>query len=247
MKRFVVLLFAILLTSSAAYGQKSRTVRKIVKPADTKSSVVIVDERLSVLRKEPSLYADPIKRLKTGSLLTVFDQKKADGVLFFKVSDRTALTGWIQGQAFAGTFRKNDDFGLVRLIHGSSGFIQIQRCAIFLNLFPTSELRPTILLLFGDRIESLADAISKRAKETLIDREMAAAKAPVHSFYLNYHELDRYRALGIRFFFNEETNTLHYSGDAWFEITTNHPNSEATIEARERIKSLTTLMDKGKN
>ena len=154
------------------------------------------------------------------------------------MADRTAVSGWIQAEAIAGKFRKNDDQRIAQLILGSSGFPKVHRSVIFLELFADSPYRPTILLLLGDEVEEQAATISQNARKTLKRREMAAARAPLHSFFLNYEELDRYRLLGIRFFFNRETQMLHYSGDSWFELTRKFPNSPLTIEARERITSL---------
>jgi hypothetical protein len=41
---------------------------------------------------------------------------------------------------------------------------------------------------------------------------MAASGAPLHSFYLNYVSLDRYRKLDNNFVFNPGTKLLHYDG-----------------------------------
>ena len=37
---------------------------------------------------------------------------------------------------------------------------------------------------------------------------MAASGAPLHSYYLNFNMLDRYRKLGVTFRFNPETNSI---------------------------------------
>ena len=41
---------------------------------------------------------------------------------------------------------------------------------------------------------------------------MAATQAPMHSYYLNFNMLDRYRKLGVVFLFNPATRQYHYSG-----------------------------------
>ena len=242
MKQAIALIVVFLCAVTVCFPQKNPTTRRSTNSGQKGSSGLIVDERLSVLRKQPSLYSEPIKRLAIGDKVTVFEEKSGDGVSFYRVADNTAVTGWIQVQSLVGTFRKNDDQRLVRLILGSTGFTQIHRASIFLSLFRESQIRPTVLLLFGDLIETHAAEISERAQSNLVRREMAAAQAPVHSFFLNYHELDRYRKLGIRFLFNARTRMLHYNGDAWLEITNKFPESEVSIEARERFRSLESKM-----
>ena len=182
--------------------------------------------------------------MRLGTRITVFDEQKAEGVTFYKVADPTAGSGWVQGEAFAGTFRKGDDQKLVNLVLASKGFTKIHRATIFLDVFEKSDLRPLMLLLYGDLIEVAADEISGRATENLIRREMAVTRAPVHSFYLNYKELDEYLRIGISFVFNADTKMLHYNGDSWYEILRKFPEAEETIAARERIKSLNEKMDR---
>ena len=242
MTRSIASLLIVLIAASLSNAQKVSSSLKSKRTNQNGNTAVVIDERLSVLREEPSLYASPVKRLETGTVVRILAEKTGDGVLFYRASDSTAVSGWIQSESIAGTFRKNDDQRLVRLILGSTGYTQIHRSAIFLDLFPDSTIRPTILLLFGDLVEEHAAAISERATENLIRREMAAARAPLHSFYLNYRDLDAYRMLGIRFLFNANTLILHYNGDSWFEITRKFPESAESIEARERIRALEAKM-----
>lgn len=242
MKRQIALLLIVLSAATLSNAQKVSASLKSKKIAVKGNKAVVIDERLSVLREEPSLYANPVRRLETGMSVVVFEERTGDGVLFYKAADPTAVTGWIQSEAIAATFRKNDDQRLARLILGSTGYPQVQRSAIFLDLYPDSNIRPTILLLYGDLIEEQAAEISARAAETLNRREMAAASAPLHSFYLNFGDLDKYRRLGIRFLFNANTAVLHYNGDSWFEITRRFPESAESIEARSRINALDAKM-----
>ncbi|MEZ5307312.1 MAG: hypothetical protein R2684_09230 [Pyrinomonadaceae bacterium] len=226
----------VLLATFSALAQRT----SVKKPAPQKNGnlAIVVDERLSLLRSDAGLYTMTQDRLKIGEHVTVMEEKEADGVLFFRVATPSAMSGWVQAEALSGSFRKNEDFRLSNLILSSDGRTQIERSAIFLELFPKSDLRPSVLLLFGDLLESMAEEISLRASESLVRREMAAARAPLHSFYLNYPELDPYLKLGVKFLFNDDTLKLHYNGDSWFELTNNFPNDPLTIEARERIKSL---------
>ena len=230
----------ILLLSSSVSAQKRGDISKQVK--EKGNAAIVIDERLSVLLKEPSLYAVPIQRMRRGRQLVVLRSKAADGVIFYQVKpSRRETTGWVQADAIIGNFRRNDDQRLAKLVQASDGFAQIERAIFFLNYFPKSEMRPSILLLLGDLIEEEALKLSKRAARRLDRREMAASGAPLHSFYLNFSSLDRYRKLGIRFLFNIKTRSFHYDGGAWFELLSKFPK---TVEAKEAQRRLAKLKEK---
>lgn len=198
---------------------------------------IVIDERLSVLRSSPSLYALPIQRMRTGRDVVISNTKEADGVTFFRVTAEKN-TGWVQADALATKARKGDDERLAKLVNATSGFDQIELASIFIDFFTDSQLRPPILLLFGDLIEDQARKISLEATRRLVRREMAATDAPLHSFYLNYSALDRYQRLGIMFFFNADTKMLHYNGKTWEEIVKRFPKSSEADEAKKRLDSL---------
>jgi hypothetical protein len=80
--------------------------------------------------------------------------------------------------------------------------------------------------------------LSREAARRLKRGEMSATGAPLHSFYLNYTGLDRYRRLGIGFVFNPNTKNLHYDGAAWKEILTKFPKASEAVEAQKRLDSL---------
>jgi hypothetical protein len=58
---------------------------------------------------------------------------------------------------------KADEKRLARLIQESSCFDKIERTAIFLKHYLNSDLRPAVLLLFGDLVEEVAASLSKDA------------------------------------------------------------------------------------
>ncbi|MGE3467879.1 MAG: hypothetical protein AB7J13_13225, partial [Pyrinomonadaceae bacterium] len=74
--------------------------------------------------------------------------------------------------------------------------------------------------------------------------EMAASGAPLHSYYLNFNMLDRYRKLGVIFLFNPRTRQFHYDGASWKEITAKHAGTPEAVEAQKRLDSLQQKMDK---
>ncbi|MGI8555447.1 MAG: hypothetical protein ACR2LT_03705, partial [Pyrinomonadaceae bacterium] len=72
-------------------AQKKRPPQITKNPAvqptrETANKAIVVDERLAVLRSEPSLYAMPVQRMRRGRILAITGSKDADGVTFYKVA-----------------------------------------------------------------------------------------------------------------------------------------------------------------
>ena len=244
---FTILLPVFLFFTINTEAQKRRpssqsNKNSVVSPAANKA--VVVDERLAVLRSAPSFFAQIVQRMRRGRTVTINGAKEADGVTFYRVSALPNNTGWVQAEALAGRFRRGDDARLAKLIQASEGFEQIERAQIFLETFPDSTLRPAILLLLGDLMEETALRLSNEATRRLDRREMAASGAPLHSFYLNYTSLDRYRRLGINFVFNSNTKLFHYDGANWREIVKKFPKSAEAVEAQKRLDAMKEKMAK---
>jgi hypothetical protein len=243
---FLVLLLVFLAFAVQIQAQKKRRppvpVKKPVvqapSPRENSNTVIVIDERLAVLRVSPSLYAMPIQRMRRGRMISVSGTKDADGVTFYRVNLPPEGVGWVQAEAVVGQFRRGDDERLARLVQSSEGFEQIERATILLENFPASRLRPAMLLLFGDLVEENSAMLSREAARRLKRGEMSATGAPLHSFYLNYAGLDRYRRLGIGFVFNPNTKLLHYDGATWKEILTKFPKTSELVEAQKRLGSL---------
>ena len=214
------------------------------KPKEIGNSAVVIDESLAVLRIKPSLFSDSIQRMRRGRKVQIMESKEADGVKFYRISAPPGNYGWVQSEAVFGKFRRGDDERLARLVQASEGFDQIEIAIQFLEIYPSSQLRAPILLLLGDLIEETALRISRDATRRLDRGAMAASGAPLHSFYLNFVMLDRYRKLGIVFLFNSTTRNFHYDGASWKEITNKFPNSAEAVEARKRLDSLKEKMEK---
>jgi hypothetical protein len=251
---YLALFLVFLALTLQIQAQKKRRFNSVVRkpaaqlqiPRENPNTVIVVDERLAVLRSEPSLYARPIQRMRRGRVIQVSrDAVEADGVTFYRVNLPAAEGGgWVQAEAVVGKTRRGDDERLARLVQSSEDFDQIERATIFLENFPKSPLRPAMLLLFGDLIEEAAAALAREATRRLNRREMSATGAPLHSFYLNYVSLDRYRRLGINFVFNPNTKMLHYDGAAWREIIAKFPQSTEAAEAQKRLDSLKEKMER---
>ena len=213
------------------------------KPAELGSQAIVIDETLSVLRQKPSLFADPIQRMRRGRKVIVMGIAEADGVKFYKVTAPPSSFGWVQADAVFGKFRQNDEERLARLVQASDGFDQIEIATEFFSLYPNSNLRPAILLLFGDLLEEVAVKLSRDANSRLHRSEMAASAAPMHSYFLNFVSLDRYRKLGVVFLFNLSQRAFHYDGTGWKEIVSRFPDSSEAVEARKRLETLKEKMD----
>ena len=247
MNRFFVLVCLLVLASGVA-AQKRRP-SKFNKPTavntsrNSSNTAVVVDERLAVLRVEPSFYGRTLQRMRRGRIVTISGLKEADGVTFYRINAAPNGNGWVQAEAVAGKFRRGDDARLAKLVQSSEGFDQIDRAQIFLETFNDSPLRPAILLLMGDLMEETALKLSNEATKRLDRREMAASGAPLHSFYLNYVSLDRYKRLGINFLFNPNAKLFHYDGANWREIIKKSPQSNEAAEAQKRLDSLKEKME----
>jgi hypothetical protein len=207
-------------------------------------TAIVIDETLSVLRAEPSLFAESIQRMRRGRKIQILGVTEADGVKFFKVTAPPKNYGWVQADAVFGKFRAGDEERLARLVQALDGFDQIEAAVEFFNLYPTSKFKPSILLLFGDVLEEVAVKLSKDATSRLSRKEMAASQAPMHSYYLNFVSLDRYRKLGVLFLFNSATRQFHYDGASWKEIAAKFPAATEAAEAKKRLDALKVKMGK---
>ena len=245
-------------------GDLSAQQRRSVPAARTKTGVsqkspevgqtaVVIDETLSVLRKNPSLFSESVHRMQRGRKVQVLGVAEADGVRFCKVSapasnSRSTVPpanfGWVQADAVFGKFRPGDEERLARLVQALDGFDQIEAAVEFFTLYPDSKFRPSILLLYGDVLEEVAGKLTKDANNKLKRSEMAASAAPMHSYFLNFVSLDRYRKLGILFLFNSATRQFHYDGASWKEIIAKSANSPESVEAQKRLDSLKLKMEK---
>ncbi len=241
--------FVLLIFTSNIEAQKRRVVVKVKKAAAAQSprpvsgTAVVIDERLAVLRNAPSLFAGVVQRMRRGRNVSIIGSKEADGVTFYRVNAPPNNSGWVQAEAVAGKSRKGDDARLAKLVQGSEGFEQIDRAQIFLDTFTDSPLRPAMLLLTGDLVEETALKLSGEATKRLDRREMAASGAPMHSFYLGYVSLDRYRKLGVVFLFNANAKQFHCDGANWREIIQKSPKSNEAAEAQKRLNALKEKME----
>ncbi len=245
MKRILSSILVCFAVTFIAEAQAKRTAKAPLKPREVGSTAVVMDETLSVLRLRPSLFAEPVQRMRRGRVVKILGVTEADGVKFYRVSALPSAAGWVQADSVFGKFRDGDDARMAMLVRSMSGFDQIEAAVEFFNLFPNSQFRPALLLLYGDLLEEAAAKLSKDANSRLDRREMAASAAPLHSYYLNYVGLDRYRRLGVLFLFNPTTRQYHYNGASWLELTKKFAATNESAEAQKRLDSLKTKMSRG--
>ena len=216
----------------------------VKKSGEIGQTATVIDETLSVLRKEPSLFSESVHRMQRGRKVQIVGVTEADGVKFYKVTAPPTNYGWVQADAVFGKFRPGDEERLAQMVQALTGFDQIGAVVLFFELYPNSRFRPSILLLFGDLLEEVAAKLSRDATSRLSRKEMAASAAPLHSYYLNFVGLDRYRKLGILFLFNSTTRQFHYDGARWKEIVTKFGKSPESADAQKRLDALKQKMEK---
>ena len=226
------LTIALLLAASFTHAQR-RAARSSVQRA------LVVNERLAALRTEPRLEAPLEQRLVRLRDVHILGAKHStDDVTFYRLAATRRTRGWLQAESVVSPARAGDDARLLRLIRDSEGFDRVARARIFLDTFLRSSLRPAALLLLGEAAEEAAGELSREAARRLDEREMAAGGAPVHSYFMNYNGLDRYRKQGVGFTFDAATKQFHYDGAAWREVVRRHPQSSEAEPARARLKAL---------
>lgn len=246
-----LLLVVVIFCGSSNAQQKKRSLvspkakaAPVQKSGEIGQTAVVIDETLSVLRKNPSLFSESVHRMSRGRVVQILGTTEADGVKFYRVTVPPKNFGWVQADAVFGKFRAGDEQRLATLVQALDGFDQIEAAKEFFELYPNSKLRPSILLLYGDLIEEISVKLSKDATRRLKRAEMAASAAPMHSYYLNFVSLDRYRKLGIVFLLNSAAKQFHYDGASWKEIVSKFPASTEVAEAQKRLDTLKINMEK---
>jgi hypothetical protein len=234
--KLIALSVCLLFSVSSSFAQQRRA-------PEGGPRAVVVDERLAALRDEPSLSANLLQRMSRGRAVSVRGSKRApDGVTFYRVMVTRRTGGWIQSEAVVSPARRDEDARLLRLIQSSEDFDRVVRARIFLDVFPRSPLRPTVLMILGEEAEKSAAKLSRDAARRLDEKEMEAGGAPVFSYFLNFNGLDRYRRQGITFVFDRAAKQFHYDGAAWREILRRYPRSPEAETARKRLDALAAVV-----
>jgi hypothetical protein len=200
---------------------------------------VVVDARLAALRAAPNLSANLLRRLGRGRLVSIRgSQRTTDGLIFHRVAINRRTSGWLQSEAVIASWQPRDDQRLFQLVTGPDEFERAARARIFLDTFPRSPLRPTVLLLYSQAAEEAAEQLTRSAQRQFTRNEIPENGAPLFSYFLNYNGLDRYNRQGVKFVFDESTKTFHYDGAALREILRRYPQSKEAEEARQMMEKL---------
>jgi hypothetical protein len=202
---------------------------------------IVVDERLSALRRTPEFSGRLVRRLGRGALVAIKSEKRARDVVFYRVNINSRTSGWIQREALVAPTRPGDDARLLRLIKGSEDFDRIARARIFLDNFTSSELRPQVLLIYSQAAEEIAVRLSRDASRRLDGDEMTAGGAAVFTYFLNFNGLDRYNRQGVTFSFDSRDKRFRYDGEGWQELIHRYPRSPEAAEARKHLEGIGAL------
>jgi hypothetical protein len=197
----------------------------------------VVDERLSALRRAPSLGAQVIRRLRLGRRVYIItsSRPRRDEPRFYRVAVTRRTRGWIHRSAVAAPAIAGEDARLLALVNGTHGVERIQLSKLLTENFPRSALVPRALFNLGQECERAATSLSQRARRRLSEAGGESSDVPMREFYLSDVGLDRYSRLGIRFTFDEEASKYVYDGEAYRVIVTKFPRSPEAEQARRKL------------
>lgn len=235
-------LFAPILLSvaSTAFAQTDRQdslpITQTSRPQFTKAFVV--DDRLSVLRRNADVKSPVIHRLRIGRPVFIF-ASKASGPNqpgFYRVAVSRRTRGWIHQAAVAVPGRAGEGERFMKLISNTGdGMDRIMLCRLFLEHFNRSALAPQALLAIGEEAEHAAATLTRNARKRLKELDEKNGNASLRDYYLNDSGLDRYSKLQVAFDFKDSTAEYNYDGSAYREILRRFPNSREAQVARARL------------
>jgi len=206
---------------------------------------VVTDARLATLRSSPSPTAPLLRRLGRGRLVSIRgSQRTRDGLIYYRVAINRRTSGWLQSEAVVASWHANDDERLLHLISGPDEFERVARARIFLDTFPRSPLRPTVLLLYSQAAEEAAEQLTRSAQRQFTRNQIPEYGAPLFSYFLNYNGLDRYNRQSVKFVFDESTRTFHYDGAALRELIRRYPESREASQARQTLEKIEVIKTK---
>jgi hypothetical protein len=208
---------------------------------------VVIDDRLSTLRRDPGLQSEVVRRLRLGhtAFIVSASNPRVGQPKFCRVAITRRTRGWILLAALAVQGRAGEDQRVMRRIEtANDGFDRIRLCRILIERFGKSQLVPRALLLLGEEAERAAETLSQRARRRLADVSVDHSNAGLKDYYLNDTGLDRYSKLRIVFDFNESSSEYVYDGRAYHDLLKRFPDREETTQARQRIELATQKMER---
>ena len=238
----ILMLLSHPLTQSSAKANQRKPDQTKAESQTTKRvsfvKAVVIDDRFSALRREPSLQSEVIHRLRIGHTVYVIHpgNDQTNHSAFCRIAASRRTRGWIYRTAIAVQGRAGEDQRIMKLIEGTSdGLDRIALCRILIERFSQSPLVPRALLIMGDEGERAAETLTQRARKRVGEAAGASVTPGLRDLYLNDAALDRYNKLRIVFDFNELTREYIYDGKAYRELVSRSPHSEEALLARQRL------------
>lgn len=199
----------------------------------------VVDDRLSVLRREADIRSQVVQRLRLGRPVYIIGSSSGVGgqPKCYRVAVTRRTRGWIHNSAVAIPGRAGEDKRLFQLAENASdGFDRIALCLLMTENFRSSPLVPKALFAIAAEAERVAPVLSRRAAKRAATIDPRTAHAGLRDYYLNDAVLDRYSKLRVSFDFDEAAGQYVYDGWAYRTIIKRFPASEAAKIARERLE-----------
>jgi hypothetical protein len=221
----------------AARAQPGARVSLSVEPRFLKAFVV--DDRLSVLRRDADLKSQALHRLRLGRPVYIVGSstRKAGEPRFYRVAVTRRTRGWIHASAVAIPGRAGEDKRVLQLAEtAGDGFDRIALCLLLNERFKTSPLVPQALLMIAGEAERAVSTLSKRAGKRVATMNPEIANAPQRDYYLNDTALDRFSKLRISFDFDEQAGEYVYDGAAYRAVIKRFPASDSAKIARQRLE-----------
>lgn len=199
----------------------------------------VVDDRLSVLRREADLKSQVVQRLRLGRPVYIIGSSSSIGSQpkCYRVALTRRTRGWIHKSAVVIPGRAGEDKRLLQLAENASdGFDRISLCLLLSESFRSSPLVPKALLVVAAEAERIAPLLSQRAAKRAATIDPGTANASLRDYYLNDPVLDRYSKLRVFFDFDEAAGQYVYDRGAYRTIIKRFPHTEAAKIARERLE-----------
>ncbi len=197
----------------------------------------VIDDRLAVLRKEPDIQAQVVRRLRIGRPVQIVKSRpqtaKQPG--FYQVAVTRRTRGWIHEAAIASPNRAGEDKRVLELITAmDDNFDRVTLCHLFIEKFSSSPLMPQALLLFGEEMDRAAQTLSRNVNRRLKSLPETLPESRRRDYYLSDSGLDRYSRLGVRF---EYAGEYVYDGQVYRELLKRFPRSQQAEAARRHLEA----------
>jgi hypothetical protein len=198
----------------------------------------VIDDRLSVLRREPRLQSEALHRLRLGRQVFIVGASgpRSDQPKFYRIAVTRRTRGWIHASGLAVPGHAGDDQRILYEIeHNAEGLERILLCKLLAQLFAHSRLVPRSMYLFGQEADRLAQTLSQRAQRRLASVSMSGTN--LRDYYLSDVGLDRFSKLGVIFNYDDSRGEYVYDGKVYRELIKRFPHTDEAKLARQRLES----------